>query len=427
MNTLSSALTVLVSALTFSASALEPRTWIVLDGRIIEGELQAVAGSLVTILDKDGRKVQLDKSFLTIGDNEYIRENFPDAKATGFSTAQAVQLPQPARTARIDQKAFKLAAGSFQMEAGSFDIMETPHFKVMYIKPTDPRNMGELAERMWFDAAYVHPSFVQKFATGQKMAIFLAPDDSTYDRIGNWYASLLATAGQQENANRVSASWPQSGSGSVMLTNDGTSKYGVFDHGRVFRMYRKTSAAPNARPEAIRELWTPFFVHCLAGDMISLQAPGVSEFGSKGYFALTGGHSYYKEVFLTGKSETGLLRSQSATGRDVSTARGLEDARQWAGELKKWVRKGEVKPSLENIYLLTREGTDVKGNVLAYGWARYLQNSIPKMQAFSKVVERISTSRQMPEPDDLAKIYGFAGAAEMDADFAKYLGSPEFR
>ena len=31
--------------------------------------------------------VQLDKSFLSIGDNEYIRENFPDARATsGFSS-----------------------------------------------------------------------------------------------------------------------------------------------------------------------------------------------------------------------------------------------------------------------------------------------------------------------------------------------------
>jgi hypothetical protein len=406
------------------ATALEPRTWIVLDGRILDGELQAVAGNLVTILDKDGRKTQLDKSFLSIGDNAYIRENFPDAKATGFSTAQAVQLPQPARTAKIDQRTFKLGAGTLQLEGDTFDVMETPHFKVMYQKPVDPKDVGELAERMWLDAAYVHADFPQKFATGQKMAIFLAGDDSIYDRIGNWYASLLKAAKQDENANKISASWPQSASGNLFLTNEVAAKYNVFDYARVFRMYRKTNAS---KPEPIKGVWVPFFVHCLAGDMIGLQAPGVSAFGAKGYFALTGGHSYYKEVFLTGKSETGLLRSQSATGRDVSTVRGLEDARQWASELKKWVRKGEVKPTFETLYLLTREGTDVKGNVLAYGFARYLENSIPKMQSFSKLVSRIATSRQVPEPEDFAKIYGFNTAAEMEADFAKWLVSPDFR
>ena len=65
--------------------------------------------------------------------------------------------------------------------------------------------------------------------------------------------------------------------------------------------------------------------------------------------------------------------------------------------------------------------------MLAYGWARYLQSSIPKLANFSKLVARIGTSRQMPEPDDFAKIYGFKSAAEMEADFQKWLVSTEFR
>ena len=406
--------------------ALEPRTWIVSDGRVLEGELQTVSGSLVTILDKDGKKVQLDKSFLSIGDNEYIKENFPDAKTGGFSAAPVLVMPQPARTAKIDQKVFKMGAGSFALPTDNYDIMETPHFKVMYQKPVDPRDVGELAERMWIDAAFVHATFPQKFATGQKMAIFLAPDDSMYDRIGQWYAELISKAGREEDANRIKGTWPQSASSNLYLTNDISSKYNVFDYARVFRAYRKAASA-NAKPELIKGVWNPFFVHCLAGDMISLQAPGVTEFGSKGYFAVTGGHSYYKEVFLTGKSETGLLRAQSATGRDVSTVRGLEDARQWATELKKWVRKGEVKANFETLNLLTQQGTDMKGTVLAYGWARYLQSSIPKLANFSKLVARIGTSRQMPEPDDFARIYGFKSGAEMEADFQKWLVSTEFR
>ena len=96
-------------------------------------------------------------------------------------------------------------------------------------------------------------------------------------------------------------------------------------------------------------------------------------------------------------------------------------------ELKKWIRKGEVKPTFESINLLTREGTDPKGLVLAYGWARYLESTLPKLNHFNKLVQRVAVSQQMPEPDDFAKIYGFNSGMEMEADFQKWLAGPEFR
>lgn len=407
------------------APALEPRSWIVLDGRIVEGELQKVSGNFVTILDNTGRQVQLDKSWLSIGDNEYIKEAFPDAKAalSGFGSSSAVQLPQPAKTAKIDTKPFKLEAGTFTLPTDTFAVMETPHFKVMYQKPIDPRDAGELAERLWLDAAFFHATFAQKFRT-QKMAIFLAPSDSHYDRIGRWYADLLAKAGHKESAAKVAASWPKSAAGSMQLTNDVARENGVIEHARVFRAYRKGSSG---KTELIRGVWNPFFVHCLAGDMLDVQAGGVSGFGAKGWYALDTGHAYYKEIFLTGKSETSLLRTQSASAQDVSSTGGFHDVKNWGSELKKRIRKGEVKPTLENIYLLTLEGSDAKGNVLAYAWARYLESSLAKLASFNKLIERISASHQMPEPEDLAKIYGFPNAAAMEADFGKYLLSEDFR
>jgi hypothetical protein len=405
--------------------ALEPRTWIILDGRVIEAELQKVSGNLVSLLDTTGRQVQLDKSYLSIGDNEYINEYFPAAKtSSGFSTAAAVQLPQPAKTAKIDTKVFTLKAGTFSLPGDSFDIMETPHFKVMYQKPIDPRDAGELAERLWLDAAFFHATFTQKFRK-DKMAIFLAPSDSHYERIGQWYSDLYAKAGRPEIAAKIAATWPQSASGSLQLTIDVARENGVLEHARVFRAYRKTRSA--SQPEMIRGVWVPFFVHCLASDMLDVQAGGVSGFGAKGWYAVDSGHAYYKEVSLTGKSETSLLRTQSASARDVSSIGGFQDVRNWASELKKLVRKGDVKPTLENVYLLTLDGADAKGNVLAYAWARYLQSSLPKLAAFNKLIERVSASNQMPEPPDLAKIYGFEDTAAMEADFLKYLTSTDFR
>lgn len=397
-----------------------------MDGRILDGELQKVSGNMVSILDKAGRQVQLDKSWLSIGDNEYIRENFPDTKPvlSGFSSSTAVALPQPARTAKIDPKTFKPDAGNFTLPTDSYDILETPHFKVMYLKPFDPRDVGELAERLWLDAAFIHATLPQKFRT-EKMAVFLAPTDSHYERIGRWYADLLGKAGQAENAAKIGAAWPKSAAGGMQLTNEIARKNGVLEHARVFRAYRK-GPSPAQKPEPIRGVWHPFFVHCIAGDLLEIQAGGVTEFGAKGFYALDTGHAYYKEVSLTGKCETGLLRSQSITAHDVSTVGGFQDAKNWASELKKLIRKGDVKPTLETLYNLTLNGSDPKSNVLAYAWARYLQNSLPKLAAFNKLVERISSSHQMPEPEDLAKIFGFASAAALEADFLKYLTSADF-
>lgn len=421
------ALAALAVSLAPASLALEPRTWIILDGRIIEAELQKVSGNLVSILDTTGKQVQLDKSWLSIGDNEYIKEYFPDAKATGVgSTASAaVQLPQPAKTAKIDPKTFTLKAGTFALPSDSYDVLETQHFKVMYQKPVDPRDVGELAERLWLDAAFFHATFPQKFRK-EKMAIFLAPSDSHYDRIGQWYADLYAKAGKPEIAAKIGATWPQSASGSLQLTIDVARQNGVIEHARVFRAYRK-GASPTQKPDMIRGVWVPFFVHCLAGDMLDVQAGGVSGFGAKGWYAVDSGHAYYKEISLTGKSETSLLRTQSVTARDVSSIGGFQDVKNWAGELKKLVRKGDVKPTMENIYLLTLDGADAKGNVLGYAWARYLQSSLPKLAAFNKLIERVSASNQMPEPGDLAKIYGFEDTAAMEADFMKYLTSTDFR
>jgi hypothetical protein len=397
-----------------------------MDGRVVEAELQKVSGSLVSLLDTTGKQVQVDKSWLSIGDNEYIKEYFPEAKASsGFTTSAAVQLPQPAKTAKIDTKTFTLKAGTFSLPTDTYDVMETPHFKVMYQKPVDPRDVGELAERLWLDAAFFHATFPQKFRK-DKMAIFLAPTDSHYDRIGQWYADLYGKAGKAEIAAKIAATWPQSASSGLQLITDVARQNGVIDHARVFRAYRKT-ASPSQKPELIRGVWTPFFVHCLAEDMLDVQAGGVSGFGAKGWYAVDKGHAYYKEVFLTGKSETSLLRTQSVTAKDVSSIGGFQDVKNWAAELKKLVRKGDVKPTLENIYLLTLDGADARGNVLAYAWARYLQSSLPKLAAFNKLIERVSASNQMPEPPDLAKIYEFADPTAMEADFMKYLLSTDFR
>ena len=413
------------------ARALEPRTWVVIDGRTVEAELKKVSGDQVTLLDGQSRQIVLTKSMLSFGDLDYIKENSPEQKASGgFAPTSTMKpaLPNPAKLARVDPKTFTKSPDVFSIEIGEpFQVLETPHFKVMYIKPADPGDVAELAERLWVDTAFFHSSFGQKFRQ-RKMAIFLCPTDESYRYVGEWYAGLMNAAGQKEAAAKITATWPKSAAGTVHLPRAIADKNAVLEEGRVFRAYKPT-ATTQARPEMVRGVWDSFRTNCLASDLLRAQAGYVQSFGAKGYYAITTGHAFYKEILLTGKSETSLLSatmSGSGSVAGLNSAGGFKDARNWAQELKKQVRKGDIKADLDNLFAHDQENADEKINVLAYSFARYLENSPEHLSAFNALVQRISTSGQMPDPNDIAKIYGLADGKALEADWIKYIGGPDF-
>jgi hypothetical protein len=76
---------------------------------------------------------------------------------------------------------------------------------------------------------------------------------------------------------------------------------------------------------------------------------------------------------------------------------------------------------------LLNENADELATVTAYSFARYLQSSQEKLSAFNKLCERISTSNQIPEPDDIAKFYGLDDTAALEKAWTAYVESAEFR
>ena len=144
---------------------------------------------------------------------------------------------------------------------------------------------------------------------------------------------------------------------------------------------------------------------------------------------ITTGHGYYKEILLTGKSETNLISatvSAAAGNASVNTTGGFKDARNWATELKRLIRKGDTKPDIEMLFNQNGESADDKINVLSYSFARYLESNPERLSSFNKLIERISTSSHVPEPDDFAKIYGLADGKALEADWVKYITGTDF-
>ena len=418
------------TALSPMAGAAEARTWISLDGRTLEAELVRRIGPDVELRDGDGRVIKVALAALSFGDQDYVNEFAPEDKTKSLSPlgggGAKPKLPNPAREAKIDTKVYKKDAGSFPVNNHTYSVCETPHFKILYIKPMDPMDVAELAERLWLDTAFFHSTFAQKWKD-RKLAVMLVNDQQAYEYVGEWYAGLIKETGNVDASNKIKATWPRSASGTVNLPANLADANGVFNRMRVFRAFEPgKSASESSRPNLIKGVWIPFRTHCLASDMLEIQAGGLSGIGAAGSYAIFTGHAYYKEIALTGKSETSLLRAVG-TNNDVSDVSGFKEARTWASELKKRVKKGEAKTDLKSLFAKNTDSADEITTVLAYSFARFLQSTQERLASFNKLCERISTSNQVPEPAELAKFYGYEDAAALEKAWVEYILSSEFR
>ncbi len=406
-----------------SAPALEPRTWISLDGRTIDAELIRTDGEMVELKDKEGRTLKVPKLSLSFGDNDYIAEFAPDEKnnALGAKPAGKVKVPNPAKEMKFSPKLIKKEAGELKLGGATFRICETPRFKILYSKGLDPMDTAELAERLWHDTAFFHASFAGKFKD-RRMAIILADADKDFPVLGEWYVEMLMASGNTEIAASVKSSWSQTGSISISLPAETADQNGLLTSATVIRSSGRGSTG---KGDNVKGVWAPFRTHTIAGSLISLQAGGLSNFAKEGNFAIFTGHSYFKEIGLTGQTLTGIL--QQDTGKKTSSAGGYDDGKNWAAELKRRIRKGDLKPDLSTLFASDRNDAKPDDLALAYSFSRFLQSTPERHTAYGKLMERISTSKQVPDPDSVAKIYSLEDGAALEKAWLGWVDSGDFR
>lgn len=421
------------------ASALEMRPWLKIDGTMFDAIFVRQVGEKIQLSDKDGRPVELLRSQLSFGDLDYIAENAPPDKTIKSlgGTGPKPKLPNPAKEVKVDRKLYKKEAGDFKINSRTYRVCETPHFKVMYLKPADPVDMAELAERLWVDTAFFHSTYIGKWVD-RKMAIILVNDDEAYEDIGSWAADMISASDDpkdKERAEDLRKTWPQSASGVINMPQAQADEQKIFGHLRVFRTYsekvmvdRTTGKEVSRTKEQVKGVWVPFRTHCLAADMLGLQAGGTSGATPEGSFAVFTGHAYYKEILLNGRSETSRLYTEG-TGKDVGSAGGFKSDKDWADELKKLLRKkeGPWKPDLDLLFKLESKAARLHDNVFAYAFSRFLQSTPERLTAYNKLCQKIDTANQVPDIEEIATIYGYENGEAFKKAWVAYMESPEFK
>lgn len=401
------------------ASAAEVRTWTNLKGKSIKAKLLSVDQESVNLELANGSRATVKRNTLSASDQKYLTE-YGGAKEVAIDPKAKISVPE--KDMRFDSKTVNGRDDKFVLPEGfslEFKITESEHFLVMTSGSLRGKDTAELAERLWYGMNFYHPGFKEKWGE-EKRAIFLCGDKEDYQTMGMYYIRTLQMIKQDKQANNVKLTWPQSSGGGIRLSDDVCEKYGLDSSARVFDASDKTRWR--------RGVFNPFPTHCIAGDVLGEMMGGVGGIGSDGYFAISTGHSYFKEIQLAEETVTRMIDADAYLGDEVSKSGGFKDGRKWASTLRGLVKKGKVTPNLASLWAIkTSSSLTPELTVTMYGLSRYMQSTPQRMKYFSTFLDRVDTSQAIPAPIELAKMFDFETVAEFEADWIEYLKSTDFK
>lgn len=398
----------------------EMRTWTNLKGQQIKAQLVAVDGEYVLLRLENGRDSRIPRKTLSVGDQKFLEE-YGGAEKIPIDPKAKITVPE--KEMKFNSKTLVKRDDKFELPDGyslQFDIVESEHFLVMSSGKVRGKDTAELAERLWYGMNFQHPGFAEKWGD-EKKAIFLCGEKTDYDILGKYYVDQLSNSGRAQEASNSARTWPMSSGAGLSLDNDTCDKYDVMRGARAFRADGKSNFQ--------RGVWNPFPAHCIAQDVLNVQMGGAGGgAGSDGYYAISTGHGYYKEIQLTDETVTSLLDANTYESDEVVKSGGFDDGRKWARTLRDLVKKEKVLPSLAGLYRVNRASQlTPELTVLMYGFARYMQSTPDRISKFSTVMERVDTSRSIPVPQEMAKLFGFETVKEFEDDWIAYLKSTAFK
>lgn len=403
--------------------AAEARIWTSRKGSTLEAELirfdDKSDKKTVTLLNtKDRKEIVMPMVDLSIADRQFLVENSsadPKILIEG-------EVGQPEKTVRIESSTFKKIKQSpllFDTDSESdYDILESEHFIIATAGDPRPQPIAETAERMWHGMAFQHMNFRRDWGD-KKMVVLVVGKPDVYTRLGKWYIAQLKKDGKDEQAGKLNAVWERVAGASVELTPEMTEKMNCFPDAPVF----------NIKPEQshlVKKEMGPFIVHCMASTLLDRQMGNISSYGVEGLFSFSKGHSYYKEISLTGKSETGMISASGSDNDLIKEGRGYGEASEWAKTLKAAVKKGTVQLKIEPMY---KWNQDAKPEQLAvmYAFSYYMQSTPARLAAYAATVRRIEASKQIPVPAEIAKIFGFDTVEAFEADWKLFVLEGAFK
>lgn len=397
--------------------AADTRIWTSRKGSTIEAELLRFDETTAILLAAGNKQIPLPMVDLSIADRQWLVEN----SGADPKILVAGEVGEPEKQVKIDSSTFKKLKEKnllFGTESESdYDLLETEHFLIASAGDVRAPAMAETAERMWHGMAFQHMNFRRDWAD-KKMLIFVIEKPAVYAALGKWYIAYLKEKGEGEVAGKVSASWDRVSGTSINLPEEMAEKHNVFPEARVFQV---KDGSLFKRPMG------SFMVHCMANTLLDRQMGNISSYGVEGLFAVTTGHSYYKEISLTGKSETQMISVEGSDNDLIKEKKGFDEGASWARTLRSLVKKGDIKCEVAPMFGWKLDTLKPEQLALMYSFSAYMESTPARLACFAAMVRRIESSKQIPVPEEIAKIFGFETVAALEADWKLFITEGKFK
>ena len=385
----------------------------------------------MTLIDKESRETRIKMEDLSLSDRMHLVEvGGVDETVIGGGKEGLVEKEIKVNSAQFNRLKDVLTFGD-KMSKG-FELMETPHFLIGTAGKVQGNSIAETAERLWHGMAFQHVGFRQDWGD-KRMLILLAEDRDVFKALGKWNANAIATRMMQygkdgqEAAAEATATWDHVASNQISIPDDMAASHNILRAAMVFNV-KETNGKEAAKESArFRKVFDPFTTHCIADELLELEMGHVHSFGAEGYFAIGTGHAFFKEISLSGKSETNLISVSGSTKDEFASKGGFADGTSWARTLRALVRSGKVSPKLDAMFKWKTEDLTPERLVLMYSFASYMETDAKRLASFAKMVRRIGTSGQIPSQMEIAKLFGFDNVEAFEADWIKYIKEGEFK
>lgn len=405
---------VLAMMATFSQAA-DFRIWTSSKGTSIEAQLLKYRDGVVKLVTKDPKEISLKVTDLSLADRQYLIEYAEAAGDVIFQGTPSIpelsyRKPKDFLTKLQDRLTFD---GNSVL---SFDLYETKHFVFAVGKGVRVTGIAETAEACWHGMAFQHFEFRENW--GETRQLIVIPSESEqYAELGKYQVALLEKTGQEKYAAKVKLTWDKVAATGVTVPAESVEKLKLKEQAAVFNI---------KDPKRFRRKFDSFQTHVICGRLFGTQVGGVSSVSGVGYFSLSTGHAYYKEIQLTQKTETNLISADY--GGDVATKSGFEDGSAWPRLLKKLVKKGKVKPGLlKTLAIQSPAAVTPENLVTMYSLSCYMQSTQKRIAAYAKLARLINTSDQIPDPTELVKIFGFDSIGDFEKDWIAFVVSKDFK
>ena len=397
------------------AHTAEFRIWTSTNGTAIDAQLINFEGNSVNLATKEPRNIRVRTSELSLADRQYLIDYADADEKLLFKADPAV----PEHSYRKPQDFITKREENLEFEGVSepFEVYETAHFVFAATRGVKVTGIAETAESTWHGMAFQHLEFRENWGD-RKYLIVLPENEEIYKQLGSYEQQALKANGHGEHAGRIAMTWDRVASAGITAPAEAISSLNLKERGDVF----------NGRdPKLYRKDFVPFQTHVICSSLFSEQAGGVSSISSTGYFALSTGHAYYKEIQLAKKTETNLIASGGYEGNEIATKSGFDDGTSWARSLRKLVRKGEIKPDLEQILAL-KGAADLSPETLVtmYSLSCYMQSTQKRIASYAKLIRRVNTSDQVPVPGEFVKFFDFETVEEFEEDWTEFVKSSDF-